>query len=133
MTDGGMRFRILGGLEWTARGASLRIGRRRERLLLGLLLLDVGRVVPANRLISLLWDEGQPPSSARGSLQVHVSRLRGRFTAEDAEHYGFALVKSGDGYQIEGDPDAVDLHRFRSSLLRAERADHPDAGRRRLG
>lgn len=124
MTDGGMRFRILGGLEWTARGASLRIGRRRERLLLGLLLLDVGRVVPANRLISLLWDEGQPPTSARGSLQVHVSRLRGRFTAEDAEHYGFALVKSGDGYQIEGDPSAVDLHRFRSSLLRAERAEN---------
>ncbi|MGW1275698.1 AfsR/SARP family transcriptional regulator [Streptomyces tsukubensis] len=126
MTDGGMRFRILGGLEWTVDGASLRIGRRRERLLLGLLLLDVGRVVPANRLISLLWDEGQSPSSARGSLQVHVSRLRGRFTAEDAEHYGFALVKSGDGYLIEGDPSAVDLHRFRSLLLRAERADNLD-------
>ncbi|MGV9314372.1 AfsR/SARP family transcriptional regulator [Streptomyces sp. NPDC003691] len=126
MTDGGMRFRILGGLEWTVDGASLRIGRRRERLLLGLLLLDVGRVVPANRLISLLWDEGQSPSSARGSLQVHVSRLRGRFTAEDAEQYGFALVKSGDGYLIEGDPSAVDLHRFRSSLLRAERSDNLD-------
>ncbi|MGW5678193.1 AfsR/SARP family transcriptional regulator [Streptomyces sp. NPDC003860] len=124
MTDGGMRFRILGGLEWLAQGASLRIGRRRERLLLGLLLLEFGRVVPANRLINLLWDEGPKPSSVRGSLQVHVSRLRGRFTAEDAEHYGFALVKSGDGYLIEGDPSAVDLHRFRYSLQRAERAEN---------
>ncbi|MEU9609287.1 BTAD domain-containing putative transcriptional regulator [Streptomyces sp. NPDC048057] len=124
MTDGGMRFRILGGLEWLAQGASLRIGRRRERLLLGLLLLEFGRVVPANRLINLLWDEGPKPSSVRGSLQVHVSRLRGRFTAEDAEQYGFALVKSGDGYLIEGDPSAVDLHRFRYSLQRAERAEN---------
>ncbi|MGW4029255.1 AfsR/SARP family transcriptional regulator, partial [Streptomyces sp. NPDC004838] len=105
-------------------GASLRIGRRRERLLLGLLLLDIGRVVPAHRLIDLLWDEGHPPSSARGSLQVHVSRLRGRFVEEGAAEHGFSLHKGSGGYLVDGDPGAVDLHRFRSSLQRAERADN---------
>ncbi|MFF0448158.1 BTAD domain-containing putative transcriptional regulator [Streptomyces sp. NPDC004609] len=123
MTGGGMRFRVLGGLEWLSHGGSLRIGRRRERLLLGLLLLDIGRVVPAHRLIDLLWDEGHPPTSARGSLQVHVSRLRGRFLEEGAEQHGFALLKGSDGYMVDGDPCAVDLHRFRTSLQRAERTD----------
>ncbi|MFI6287577.1 AfsR/SARP family transcriptional regulator [Streptomyces sp. NPDC051018] len=123
MTGGGMRFRVLGGLEWLSHGGSLRIGRRRERLLLGLLLLDIGRVVPAHRLIDLLWDEGHPPTSARGSLQVHVSRLRGRFVEERAEEHGFALLKGSDGYMVDGDPSAVDLHRFRMSLRRAERTD----------
>ncbi|MFI1864578.1 AfsR/SARP family transcriptional regulator [Streptomyces jumonjinensis] len=123
MTDGGMRFSVLGGLEWFSQGVALRIGRRRERLLLGLLLLDIGRVVPANRLIDLLWDEREPPSSARGSLQVHVSRLRGRFLEAEAARYGFALTRASDGYLVEGDPLAVDLHSFRSLVQKAERTD----------
>ncbi|MEO3975677.1 BTAD domain-containing putative transcriptional regulator [Streptomyces sp. CAU 1734] len=123
MTDGGMRFRVLGGLEWDSHGVSLHIGRRRERLLLGLLLLDMGRVVPAHRLIDLLWDEGEPPASARGSLQVHVSRLRGRFLEAGAERHGFALAKGSDGYLVEGDPEAVDVHRFRGLLRKAERTE----------
>ncbi|MER5772093.1 BTAD domain-containing putative transcriptional regulator [Streptomyces sp. NPDC001985] len=123
-----MRFRILGGLEWHRQGVSLKIGRRRERLLLGLLLLDIGRVVPSNRLIDLLWDESEPPTSARGSLQVHVSRLRGRFMEAEAERHGFVLNRASDGYLVEGDPLAVDLHRFRSLVQRAERSE--DAGER---
>ncbi|MFI1016427.1 AfsR/SARP family transcriptional regulator [Streptomyces sp. NPDC020965] len=125
MTDGGMGFRVLGGLEWLSGDATLRIGRRRERLLLGLLLLDIGRVVPANRLIDLLWDEGRPPTSARGSLQVHVSRLRNRFLQAEAERHGFTLARAGDGYLVDGDPAAVDLHRFRFLLQESERAGTP--------
>ncbi|MFE7130602.1 BTAD domain-containing putative transcriptional regulator [Streptomyces sp. NPDC057638] len=125
MTDGGMRFRILGGLEWRSDGTPLTIGRRRERLLLGLLLLDIGRVVPANRLIDLLWDEGRPPASARGSLQVHVSRLRNRFLKAQAGEYGFTLGRSNDGYTVDGDPASVDLHQFRFLLQRAEAAAAP--------
>ncbi|WP_197361324.1 AfsR/SARP family transcriptional regulator, partial [Streptomyces clavuligerus] len=125
MTDGGMRFRVLGGLEWHHRGVPLRIGRRRERLLLGLLLLDINRVVPGHRLIDLLWDDGEPPSSARGSLQVHVSRLRGRFHETQAPEHGFVLARASDGYLLEGDPLAVDLHRFRAQVQRAERTDDP--------
>ncbi|WP_189106521.1 AfsR/SARP family transcriptional regulator [Streptomyces camponoticapitis] len=101
---------------------SLPVGRRRERLLLGLLLLDIGHTVSVNRLIELLWDEGPPPSSARGSLQAHVSRLRGRLHEESAAEYGFVLSKGNGGYRLDGDPEAVDLHRFRSRLQNAERA-----------
>jgi DNA-binding SARP family transcriptional activator/tetratricopeptide (TPR) repeat protein len=125
MTDGEMRFRILGHLDWLREGVSLRIGRRRERLLLGLLLLDIGRTVSGNRLIELLWDEGPTPSSARGSLQVHVSRLRARLTEESADQYGFVLSKRSGGYLLDGNPEAVDLHRFRSRLQSAEKAYSP--------
>ncbi|MGW3243609.1 BTAD domain-containing putative transcriptional regulator [Streptomyces sp. NPDC001070] len=119
-----MGFRVLGGVEWSIGGRSLDIGRRKERCLLGLLLLDMGHVVPVARLIDLLWD-GEAPAGARGSLQVHVSRLRARLSAARAEAYGFGIVRHGDGYLAQGDPDAVDIHRFHGLVRQAQAAESP--------
>src|SRR6266508_4576505 len=59
-------------------GVPVDLGRRRgERCLLGLLLLEAGRVLPVDRLAALLWDD-EPPDHARATLQTHVSRLRAR-------------------------------------------------------
>ncbi|MEU7728852.1 BTAD domain-containing putative transcriptional regulator [Streptomyces sp. NPDC040724] len=125
MTLDGMRFRILGGLEWHLDGVSLQIGRRRERILLGLLLLDIGRTVPAGRLVELLWADGSAPSSARSSMQVHVSRLRSRLLEAGAHQHGFVLSMADGGYALSGDEMAVDVHRFRCSLQEAEQTDDP--------
>ncbi|MFJ3724832.1 BTAD domain-containing putative transcriptional regulator [Streptomyces sp. NPDC090045] len=125
MTLDGMRFRILGGLEWHLDGVSLQIGRRRERILLGLLLLDIGRTVPAGRLVELLWADGSAPSSARSSMQVHVSRLRSRLLEAGAHQHGFVLSMADGGYALSGEEMAVDVHRFRCSLQEAEQTDDP--------
>ena len=70
-----MDFHVLGSLEAIGGGARIDLGRPRERRLLGLLLLETGRLVTADRLVELLWDENVP-ANARGALHTHAARLR---------------------------------------------------------
>ncbi len=68
-------FRILGPLEVElSDGRVLALGRR-ERALLGVLLLNAGEVVAVERLIDGVWGEA-PPSSAKHMVHEYVSRLR---------------------------------------------------------
>ena len=57
-------FSILGPLRVVVDGAEVPIATRRQRALLVLLVMNAGRVVPAERLIDQLWD-GAPPPQAR--------------------------------------------------------------------
>jgi DNA-binding SARP family transcriptional activator/Tfp pilus assembly protein PilF len=116
-----LEFRLLGAVEATVGGRLLDLGRRQERCLLGLLLLEPNRPVPADRLLELLW--GSPGPTARGTLRTYVARLRSRIGGD-----GVQLRRSGPGYVIDVDPVAVDLHRFRNEVARASRLD--SAGQR---
>jgi Transcriptional regulatory protein, C terminal len=58
-----------------AGGQSLRLGTPRQRTLLGLLLVRAGEVVSCDRLVEDLWD-GNPPPTARHTLQGYAHRLR---------------------------------------------------------
>ena len=57
-----MQYRILGPLEVVddAGVPAPGLGRPKQRALLALLVLRVGEVVPADRIIELLWAAGQP-------------------------------------------------------------------------
>ncbi|MFC4529365.1 AfsR/SARP family transcriptional regulator [Sphaerisporangium dianthi] len=124
MHNGGWYFRLLGPVEaWDDTGPT-GLRRRAQRCLLGLLLLDAGRVVPVDRLLELLWD-GDPPDNARGSLHSHVARLRGTLDPDRTGSKGFRLLRRGDGYLAEADSGAVDVHRFRDLVERARRAAGP--------
>ncbi|WP_436501294.1 BTAD domain-containing putative transcriptional regulator [Actinokineospora sp. HUAS TT18] len=105
-----MEFRLLGDVE-VAIGGKVGIPRRRERLLLAVLLLDQGRSVSAERLIDLLWDGVAPPTAA-ASLRSHVSRLR-------AVLPDLAITRQDAGYRVEVDPDTVDAHRFQRLVREA--------------
>lgn len=48
---------------------------RKQRGVLAVLLVSAGTVVSADRLADLLWD-GQPPPSARKTVENYVARLR---------------------------------------------------------
>ncbi|NED80805.1 winged helix-turn-helix domain-containing protein, partial [Streptomyces sp. SID11233] len=63
---------------------ALAVGGPRPRALLTLLLLDEGRVVPAEHLLRGVYGE-QPPEGARNALQSQVSRLRRSIAATGAE------------------------------------------------
>ncbi|HVK26676.1 MAG TPA: BTAD domain-containing putative transcriptional regulator [Actinokineospora sp.] len=120
-----VEFRVLGTVECSTDGVSVDIGRRRvERGLLGLLLVDLGRPVRVARLVELLWED-RAPDNPRRAIQVAVSRLRRVLAAADAERHGFKLITLGDAYTLEGDPERVDLHRFRIQVDRARRAVDP--------
>jgi predicted ATPase/DNA-binding SARP family transcriptional activator len=101
-----MRFGILGSVEaWDGEGNSIAVGGPRVRSLLALLLLNAGKVVPAETLIDGLYGE-EPPANAANALQSQVSRLR-RGLGGVAE---VELLPAG--YRLVVDPDEVDAHRF---------------------
>jgi DNA-binding SARP family transcriptional activator len=104
-----MEFRILGPLEVEGAGGEIRLGGRKPRALFALLLLHANEVVPAGRLIDLLWDD-EPPADAAKALQVLVSRLRRAVGSEDV------LRTHPGGYLLRVNPDSFDAARFERSV-----------------
>ncbi|MGW9351886.1 BTAD domain-containing putative transcriptional regulator [Nocardiopsis flavescens] len=86
--------------------------------MLGALLVDLGREVTVDRLISYLWSD-DPPRTARSVIQVQVSHLR-RLLPD-------RISTTAGGYVLDVDPDSVDLHRFRRMRDEAARAEPEDA------
>ncbi|AXB48863.1 BTAD domain-containing putative transcriptional regulator [Amycolatopsis albispora] len=120
-----MRYGILGPAEvLTATGEPLPVGGPRVRALLTLLLLDAGRVVPAERLLDGLYG-GEPPANPVNALQSQVSRLR---------QAGIAVELLPAGYRLDVAPEQVDAHRFERLADSGRRAlaagDHAGAAAR---
>ncbi|MGA5300193.1 tetratricopeptide repeat protein [Nucisporomicrobium flavum] len=127
-----MDFRLLGPFEVADGGRPVEVSRRRrERCLLGLLLLEPGRVVGIDRLVELLWD-GPPPANARSTLSSHVSRLRGQLDPDRTGRHGVRIVNRGDAYLVDVVPECVDAHLFRTRVERARTIDDPAARARML-
>src|SRR5262249_45695332 len=70
--EGRVEFRLLGPVEVRDGDATVPIGGSKPRALLAALLLDLGTVVPAQRLVDVVWGEA-PPDTARGLVQTYVS------------------------------------------------------------
>jgi DNA-binding SARP family transcriptional activator/tetratricopeptide (TPR) repeat protein len=119
-----MDFLLLGPFEARFDGQKVPLGRRRERCLLAVLLLEANRLVPTDRLIALLWDK-EPPATARRTIHAHAARLRSALRPYPTAP---RVVSKQVGYLIEVSPSSIDMHRFRALV---ERAGHiGDAGDR---
>jgi DNA-binding SARP family transcriptional activator/Flp pilus assembly protein TadD len=105
-----MEFRVLGPTELWSAGQPCSLGSARQRSALAILLLTPRTIVPVDALIDRLWD-AQPPPKARESLSVYVARLRA--SLRQAVGDSVRLAGRANGYMLDVDPDAVDLHRFR--------------------
>jgi DNA-binding SARP family transcriptional activator len=114
---GAVRFRLLGPVEIDVAGEVLSLPRRRDRCLLGVLLLSPNRVVPVDRIAELLWD-GEPPENARRVIHGAVSRIRARLRT-DGQTDRAEVVRVDDGYRLVVDPQAVDAYRFQALLREA--------------
>ena len=109
-----MDFRVLGPLEVLAAGRIVDVASPNSALL-ARLLMSHGKVVPVDDLVAALWGE-ESPTSARNSLQSHVSRLR------DALRPAGASIEAGPvGYRLAVPDAAVDAVRFEQLLEAARR------------
>ena len=111
-----MEFRVLGPLEVVVGGEPLRLGTPRQRTTLGLLLVRADEVVSRDRLVEELWD-GDPPGTARHTLQSYVHRLR-QALGPDA----WRLVTRSPGYQLKVSADELDAQRFQDLAADGRRA-----------
>jgi predicted ATPase/DNA-binding SARP family transcriptional activator len=111
-----VEFRVLGPLEVVAAGQPLDLGTPRQRTLLALLLVQAGRVVSYDRLLEDLWD-GDPPATARHTLQGYVHRLR-RTLGPDA----WRLTARPPGYQLKVATGELDAQRFQDLATAGRRA-----------
>jgi predicted ATPase/DNA-binding SARP family transcriptional activator len=117
-----MEFAILGPLEVRDGAAPVRVPGAKERALLADLLVNAGRVVPADRLVEDLWGE-QPPGNPANTLQGRVSALR------RALGPGGGLVTRPPGYLLEAGPEQVDAGRFERLVAEAAAAAAADGPR----
>jgi predicted ATPase/DNA-binding SARP family transcriptional activator len=97
--------RLLGPVQVARAGCEVALGGPKQRAVLALLLLEAGRVVPADRLVEELW-RGSPPPGAVKTLRSYISRLRALLAPE------VALAARGGGYVITAEPGLVDAGRF---------------------
>src|SRR5688572_26897737 len=107
-----MRIAVLGPLEvQTDDLAPVPVPGAKERLLLAALAARAPGVVSTDSLIETLWD-GDPPASARKSLQAHVVRLRSSLEPERPKgSTGRYVVRRGTGYALTVDRSSIDaLH-----------------------
>jgi DNA-binding SARP family transcriptional activator len=121
-----MRYQMLGplriwdGTAWTFLPAA------QQRVVLAMLLANVGRVVGVEQLIDEIW-RADPPRTALATVQVYVSRLR--------KMLGWGvrgpLSTLDRGYQLVVEPDDVDAQIF-EGLATAGRRDVA-AGRLEVG
>ncbi|WP_203863096.1 AfsR/SARP family transcriptional regulator, partial [Plantactinospora mayteni] len=128
-----MEFRILGPLEVWDGDRLVPIDAAKQRALLALLLLNVGRVVAVDQLVDELWGE-RPPAQPRATVQAYVHRLRQALRRGDWS--GAAVLDTRPaGYQMRVPPDGLDRHRWQRLVTEGQAAladGHPDLAVLRL-
>jgi DNA-binding SARP family transcriptional activator len=97
-------LRVLGPLEAEGDQGPIPLGGQKQRALLGLLVLNAGRVVATDRLLDELWGE-HPPRTAATSLQNMVSNLRKALGVD-------RLETRAPGYSLRVEQAETDLGRF---------------------
>ncbi|MFC0438045.1 BTAD domain-containing putative transcriptional regulator [Kutzneria buriramensis] len=126
-----MKFQILGSVQLRHGGRQLRLGRAKERALLGVLLLNHHKRVTTDTLMHALWDHN-PPERAHKDLQAYVSRLRAALRSQGCTA---EILTQHHAYVLHADDDQLDLTQFkalRASAEAARRAGRVDEAARHL-
>src|SRR6202020_1918372 len=99
-----MQVRLFGELEAEQAGVPVPVRGAKQRALLALLALRPGQPVSADRLIDVLWGDGQAAHPAN-ALQAQIGQLRRAFGPA-------AILTTEAGYALDLGPDEVDIVRF---------------------
>jgi LuxR family maltose regulon positive regulatory protein len=108
-----MEVRLFGELEALDDGVPVPVRGAKQRALLALLALQRGQPVSADRLIDLLWGDGQAANPAN-ALQAQIGQLRRTLGPT-------AILTSEAGYALTAGPDEVDVVRFEQLVAKGQR------------
>ncbi|SDP15075.1 DNA-binding transcriptional activator of the SARP family [Lentzea jiangxiensis] len=109
-----VRFTVFGGVSARVGGTTTEFGPTRLGALLGVLLVDAGRVVSADDLVERVLGE-EPPPRARAMMRTWLTRLRQTLPG--------LVERDGAGYVLRVEPLEVDLHLFRHLVRSGRTAD----------
>jgi DNA-binding SARP family transcriptional activator len=107
-----MDLRVLGPIEAADGDVTVPIGGPRQRLVLALLVLNVGETVSTDRLVDGVWGD-DPPDAARRTVQAYVSNLRKELEAIRPD----TLIARSPGYALMVDAASIDAHRFEDAVV----------------
>ncbi|GAB3976059.1 BTAD domain-containing putative transcriptional regulator [Plantactinospora veratri] len=132
-----MRIQLLGPVRAWRDGESLDLGPAARRVVLGLLALAGGKPLQRAELMSGLWYDREPPTSAANVIQTHVKHLRRLLEPERRPRdQGTVLRLVGDGYALHLPDAGLDVTRFRQRIdaaTTAQRRGQLDAAAELLG
>jgi WD40 repeat protein/DNA-binding SARP family transcriptional activator len=110
-----LQFRILGPIEVVGAAGAIRLGGRRQRAVLAILLLRANQVVPVERLADDLYGGGAP-ATAVGQVRDHVSQLRKALDVNGDGTAASPLETRAPGYLLRTELEQIDSHRFERAL-----------------
>ncbi|MDH2424005.1 BTAD domain-containing putative transcriptional regulator [Sphaerisporangium sp. TRM90804] len=111
-----MDFKILGPIEVRGpNGTPIALGRRKQRVLLAALLLNVGTAISSQRMLDWLWHE-QAPATAEANLYTYISALRRALGAPSRIETG------SNGYVFRAAPGEVDVTVFEDLAAKGRQA-----------
>ena len=108
-----MQVRLFGELEAENAGVPVQVRGAKQRALLALLALRPGQPVSADRLIDVLWGDGQAANPVN-ALQAQIGQLRRTLGAT-------AILTTEAGYALDAGPDDVDVVRFEQLVATGRR------------
>lgn len=114
-----MDFKILGRTRVrVADGFSHDWGTPKERGVLAVLLMYVGKAVPVRTLAEWVWPDGKAPRDPAATLSTYSTRIRNALKLHDLP----AQLRTEDGaYRLIADPATVDFHAFQRIVGEARR------------
>jgi tetratricopeptide (TPR) repeat protein/DNA-binding SARP family transcriptional activator len=109
-----LRILLLGTVALRAEETHSPLGSPKSALTLAALAWDAGRTVGLDTLVHRVWDE-HPPAKARKALYVHIHHIRKALAALAGSHAP-AVTSRTHTYELQADPDTVDLRRYLTLL-----------------
>lgn len=119
------RFELLGALRAFRNGRQLDLGPAKQRAVLAVLLLGLGRPVPTHRIVDAVWGD-DPPENGPNVVQKYVAGLRRVLDPDRSPRTPGELLALTDGGYVLG-AGVLDTEEFRNGLARADaerRAGH---------
>ena len=112
MNARGVDVRLIGNPRLVVDGGELRGRSERSAAVLARLAIDAGSVVSRDLLLHDVWG-GQRLKSGSGALRTQIRRLR---SALDEAGIGDIVQTAPEGYVLDVERDAVDVHRAQDML-----------------